>query len=141
MILPAILLAIVVFAFNLSIQALAAAALVRLVFPWGASVIRRRQFLGRVALLEATMLVLLLTILLQVGVWAAVFVYLNQFPDFQTAFYHSGVNFTTLGYGDLVMSRDTRLLGPLEAINGSIMLGLSGATLFAAVSRGMRETD
>jgi hypothetical protein len=41
------------------------------------------------------------------------------------------VNFTSLGYGDIVMSRERRLLGPLEAANGVLMLGMSSATLMA----------
>ena len=48
---------------------------------------------------------------------------------------HSAVNFTTLGYGDIVMSRRWRLLGPLEAVNGSLMLGLSAAMLFTIMGR------
>jgi hypothetical protein len=38
-------------------------------------------------------------------------------PDYATAFYHSAVNFTTLGYGDIVMPPGWRLLSPLEAAN------------------------
>lgn len=37
--------------------------------------------------------------------------------------------------GDIVMSRRWRLLGPLEAINSSLMLGLSAATLFTVLGR------
>jgi hypothetical protein len=128
----AILLATGVFALNLSVQAIAASALLHLVPPIARRMTARHDFWGRVVALEATMVVLLATILIQVATWASVFLLLDQFPDFTTAFYHSAVNFTTLGYGDLVMSESTRLLGPLEAVNGAIMLGLSGATLFAA---------
>jgi hypothetical protein len=59
----------------------------------------------------------------------------GEFADFEEAFYHSAVNFTTLGYGDIVMSRRWRLLGPLEAVNGSLMLGLSAAMLFTVLGR------
>ena len=43
------------------------------------------------------------------------------------------MNFTSLGYGDIVMSRERRLLGPLEAVNGVLMLGMSAATLMAVL--------
>ena len=43
------------------------------------------------------------------------------------------MNFTTLGYGDIVMSREWRLLGPLEAVAGMLMFGISTAVLFAVV--------
>ena len=52
-----------------------------------------------------------------------------------TALYHSGVNFTTLGYGDIVMSDTWRLLGPLEAANGVLMCGVSASGLFAVTNR------
>ena len=63
------------------------------------------------------------------------FVQGGEFADFENAFYHSAVSFTTLGYGDIVMSRQWRLLGPLEAVNGSLMLGLSAAMLFTVLGQ------
>ena len=56
-------------------------------------------------------------------------------PDYATAFYHSAVNFTTLGYGDIVMPSVWRLLGPLEAANGVLMFGLSASAMFAVTNR------
>jgi hypothetical protein len=46
--------------------------------------------------------------------------------------YHSAVNFATLGYGDIVMSEKHRILGPMESINGVLMIGVSTAALTAA---------
>ena len=40
--------------------------------------------------------------IVQFATWAILFVFLGEFPDFNTAFYHSTVNFASLGYGDLV---------------------------------------
>jgi hypothetical protein len=54
---------------------------------------------------------------------------------FETAFYVSAENYTSLGYGDFVLSPEWRLLGPLEAINGLLLFGLSTAVLFAVMSR------
>jgi len=51
------------------------------------------------------------------------------------AFYHSAVNYTTLGYGDLIMSPTWRLLGPLEAANGILMFGVSTAMIFTVILR------
>lgn len=72
--------------------------------------------------------------LMQIAIWAALFVYLNEFSDFLTAFYHSAVNFASLGYGDIVMSEKWRLLGALEASNGVLMFGLSAGTLLAIMT-------
>lgn len=70
--------------------------------------------------------------LAQVAVWALLFRLLGEFRQYGEAFYHSAVNFATLGYGDIVMSATHRLLGPLEAINGALMIGASTATLMVA---------
>jgi len=80
--------------------------------------------------LIAALLVLFFGHLLQIAIWATLFVQLNEFDHFQIAFYHSAVNFTSLGYGDIVMSERWRLLGALEAANGVLMFGLSAAVLF-----------
>ena len=77
--------------------------------------------------------------LFQVAIWAVVFVYIGEFVDFMTAFYHSAVNFSSLGYGDIVMSEDWRLLGSLEAINGVLMFGLSAGTMFALMAEMFKD--
>jgi hypothetical protein len=73
--------------------------------------------------------------LVEMALWAVLFVVCGEFPAFGTAFYHSAVNFTTLGYGDVVMTPSWRLLGPLEAANGVLMFGVSTAMVFAVIQR------
>ena len=73
--------------------------------------------------------------LFQFATWASLFIYLGEFGDFATAYYHSAVNFTSLGYGDLVMSERWRLLGPLEAANGVMMFGLSAGAILAIMGQ------
>ncbi len=71
--------------------------------------------------------------LLQFATWAVLFVWLGEFADFETAFYHSAVNFASLGYGDMV-SENWRLLGALEATNGVLMLGLSAGAVLSVMN-------
>jgi hypothetical protein len=73
--------------------------------------------------------------LAQMVLWAAAFLGCGEFSDFGTAFYHSAVNYTSLGYGDIIMSERWRLLGPLEAMTGMLLFGLSAATVFAVMIR------
>lgn len=84
-------------------------------------------------LLSTVMLLTLLGNFIQTAIWACLFLLLGEFDDFATALYHSGVNFATLGYGDIVMSERWRLLGPLEAANGILMFGVSTSVMTAAV--------
>jgi len=86
-------------------------------------------------ILSTVLLVLFGGHLVQIGIWAALFLQLGEFSDFETAFYHSAVNFAALGYGDIVMSARWRLLGAFEAGNGVLMFGLSAGTLFAVMSQ------
>ncbi|MCF6262469.1 MAG: ion channel [Xanthomonadales bacterium] len=72
--------------------------------------------------------------LVQIGIWAQLFMYLGEFNDFETAYYHSTVNFASLGYGDIVMSEKWRLLGALEASNGVLMFGLSAGTMMPVMT-------
>jgi len=73
--------------------------------------------------------------LVEIAVWAVLFVRCGEFGELGTAYYHSAVNYTTLGYGDIIMSPAWRLLGPLEAANGALMFGVSTAMIFAVIQR------
>jgi hypothetical protein len=90
-------------------------------------------FLAGIRPLIVATLALLVGNLVQIMLWGALFLWLGEFEQAYDAIYHSAVNFSSLGYGDIVMSRERRLLGPLEAVNGVLMLGMSAATLMAIV--------
>ena len=90
-------------------------------------------------LLITVSLVLFIGNLCQAAIWAWLFLTLGEYKDFVTALYFSLVNFTTLGYGDLVMSPERRILGALEAANGVLMLGLTTSALYSVISRIMRR--
>lgn len=90
-------------------------------------------------ILGPVMMFLLLGHLLQFATWALLFRLIGEFADFETALYHSIVNFTSLGYGDIVMSPSWRMLGALEAANGVMMFGLTGGLLFSVFSVMLRR--
>jgi len=69
------------------------------------------------------------------AICAALFLFLREFSDFTGALYHSRVNFATLGYGDIVVSRHWRMFGLIEAANGIPMFGVSTSVMTAAVHR------
>ena len=81
------------------------------------------------------MVAMMLGTFVQVGLWGGLFVVLGEFAELYDAVYHSAVNFASLGYGDIVMSKDWKLLGPLEAINGVLMLGMSAAALMVILQQ------
>jgi hypothetical protein len=89
------------------------------------------RFLRFIRPLLTVMLAMMFGSLVQIALWGALFLWLGEFDDLYQAIYHSAVNFTSLGYGDVVMSAKWKLLGPLEAMNGVLMLGMSAAALMA----------
>ena len=105
------------------------------------NLLRRERRLGRVGrsfwsdfpVVVVAMLATLAAHLIEIAVWAEVFVLCGEFQYFGTAYYHSAVNYTTLGYGDVIMTAHWRFLGPLEAANGMLLFGVSTAMVFALI--------
>ena len=71
----------------------------------------------------------------EIWAWAAVFLYIGEFQQFEAALYFSAVTATTLGYGDLTLSEEWRILGPFEAMGGLILFGASTAYLLQVTRR------
>jgi hypothetical protein len=71
---------------------------------------------------------------LQVLLWAGGYHWLCL-PSWESAFYFSASSYATVGYGDLVLPSNWRMLGPLESIIGVLMCGVSASLLFAIVTR------
>jgi hypothetical protein len=98
------------------------------------------SFSSSLYVVSRVMLLLVVGNLVQVAIWALLFQILGEFGHFHAAFYHSAVKFATLGYGDIVMSDQHKLLGPLEAINGVLMIGVSTAALMATFQDAIKKT-
>jgi hypothetical protein len=93
---------------------------------------------GRAVWIWLLTLWMFLAIVIEAWLWALV--YLNnaaitETPDLHTAFYFSMVTFTTLGYGDVVLSGDWRTLASIQAANGVIIFGWTTALIFYFIQR------
>jgi hypothetical protein len=73
--------------------------------------------------------------LVEIMLWAVLYVWTLAMPDLQSALYFSAVTYTTTGYGDLVLPPEWRLLGGIEALTGILMCGLSTGFFFAVFTR------
>ena len=83
--------------------------------------------------IAAFVLWLFLATILEVWVWATLYLVLGAFGSVEEAAYFSTVTFTTLGYGDITLDETWRLLSSFEAANGLLMFGWSTALVFVAV--------
>lgn len=91
------------------------------------------RFWRDVAIVASATLLALIAHLVEITIWAFVFIFCGEFAQFAGAFYHSAVNYTTLGYGDVVMTPFWRVLGPLEAADGMLMFGVSTAIIVSVI--------
>jgi len=82
---------------------------------------------------------LILFHLCEIAVWALFFWWQKCLPDVESSFYFSGVTYATLGYGDLLLPKEWRLFGPLEALIGALMCGLSVAYFFGVLAKQFLE--
>ena len=88
--------------------------------------------------LTSTGVVLMTLHLLEALAWAGAFMMLPEgakLKSFEEAVYFSIVTFTTLGYGDITLDPQWRLLSGIEAVNGLLLAGWSTALLFTVVQR------
>src|SRR5262249_32784755 len=92
-------------------------------------------FCKSVAVMMIVTLITAVMHVFEIALWAIAFLLCGEMTTFETAFYVSAENYTALGYGDIVLSQRWRLLGPLEAIDGLLLFGLSTAVLFAVLNR------
>jgi Ion channel len=76
---------------------------------------------------------LFLATILEVSMWAVLYLALDAVRTLEEAAYFSMETFTTLGYGDITLDKDWRLLSSFEAANGLLMFGWSTALVFTAV--------
>jgi hypothetical protein len=76
---------------------------------------------------------LFIGVMVEVLVWALVYLYtpgITALPDLETALYFSMVTFTTIGYGDVVLSGPWRILASIQGANGVIIFGWTTALIF-----------
>ena len=78
---------------------------------------------------------LILLHLAEISVWGLFYLWRGCLPDAEAAFYFSGVTYTTIGYGDLVLAKPWRLLGADRGVDGHPHVRLVHGLFFAVVSR------
>jgi hypothetical protein len=83
-----------------------------------------------VLIMAATVTTLLAAHVIEVMIWGLAYALLQAVPKQVDAFYFAFVNYTTLGYGDILPEMRWRLLGPIAAMNGVLLFGWSTAVIY-----------
>jgi hypothetical protein len=90
----------------------------------------RRPSLFLIAVMIATVSVLMAAHIVEVGIWSLTYLAVDAAPAGADRMYFAFVNYTTLGYGDITPTAEWRLLGPMTAMNGVLLFGWSTAVMF-----------
>jgi len=89
----------------------------------------------------AVVFVLMVAHVTEVAIWSVVYASVDAAPDKTERFYFAFVNFTTLGYGDVLPTPRWRLLGPMTAMNGVLLFGWSTAVMFEVLRTTLRSAE
>lgn len=119
---------------TLSVQCAGVATLITWLRQVTAKEIHKGSLFEAAVLVMQTTIAVILLHGMVILLWAGFFRYLC-FPSWESAVYFSGSSYATVGYGDVLLPQQWRLLGPLESMVGVLMCGISIGLLFALMTR------
>src|SRR5215510_1317593 len=102
---------------------------------------RSHSSLLLIAVMIPTVSVLMATHALEVIVWSLAYSLVDAVPPGANLVYFAFVNYTTLGYGDVVPVERWHLLGPITAMNGVLLFGWSTAVIFEVLRRTLARLE
>jgi voltage-gated potassium channel len=108
-------------------------ALTRMLSPYRA--VNREWRFGRFSSLLVAITAIIAIHTSEIWTYAALYVGLSAFHHFEEALYFSTSTYASIGYGDVLLPRDWRILGAIEGAAGTIMLGWSTAYLVLLLTR------
>jgi hypothetical protein len=125
---------------NIALHAAVMAAVVT-TGRWAGKWTGRHPQVWLATVMVATVGILLLAHTAEVITWAVAYSILDVTSPGTDVLYFAFVNYTTLGYGDVVPAERWRLLGPIAAMNGVLLFGWSTAVIFEVLRHAMRIRD
>lgn len=95
--------------------------------------IRRPHRPKLVVVMVVSVIAALGMITISVWVWALAYFWLDIFVTLEASLYFSLVSFTTLGFGDIILPPDWRILGGMTAANGFLNIGMMSAIVLETI--------
>jgi ion channel len=90
-----------------------------------------------IVVMVATVSVLMAAHAIEIIVWSLAYGLVDAAPANANRIYFAFVNYTTLGYGDVLPVERWQLLGPITAMSGILLFGWSTAVIFEVLRRTM----
>jgi len=91
--------------------------------------------MGQGALIVVVVLGLFAIHAVEILLYALAFLVIGAETALEAALYFSTSSFATVGYGDIVLDSEWRLLSAIEGLNGLILIGWSTAFLLSLMTR------
>jgi hypothetical protein len=118
---------------NIAVHALVMSVLIRAAQRTGER--RTSPQLLLVGVMTVAVSILMIAHTCEVMVWALAYHLVDAAPPAAKLVYFAFVNYTTLGYGDVLPVESWQLLGPMTAMNGVLLFGWSTAVMFEILRR------
>jgi hypothetical protein len=102
------------------------------------------EHLPKAILVSAFTAWMFIGMVLEALIWALFYLIhpaITTLPDLETAFYFSMVTFTSVGYGDVVLTGNWRMLASLQGANGVIVFGWTTALIFYVIQSVYKHTN
>ena len=96
---------------------------------------------SRVLRLSLIVICMFIVTLIEVAAWAGAYLAVDAIDALEKAIYFSMVTYTTLGYGDVLLDENWRVLASYQAANGIIMFGWTTAIIIYAIRQVYFEGD
>lgn len=122
-------------ALTVVIHAVALDYLMRFLERAGPNVFQRFRRTWKIPMLIIAVLGNFLAIMFEIWIWTIFYLGMNILPDLEEALYFSTQTFTTVGYGDIHLDTNWRLLSAFQSANGFILFGWSTAFIFEVMSK------
>lgn len=89
----------------------------------------------KIPMLTIAVLGIIVAHTLEIWIWGGFYRMVHALPDFETALYFSTSTFTTVGFGDIVLDEQWRLLSSFQSAIGFILFGWSTAFIFEVMNQ------
>ena len=130
---------------GVSVVNIAIHALVMTILVWVARAVsadnKSHPAVFLITVMISTVLVLMAAHAVEVFVWASAYLIVGVVPGKAGSVYFEFVNYTSLVYGDILLVERWRLLGPITALNGVLLIGWSTAVIFEVLRRALARTE
>ena len=125
----------VLIAITVLIHAVALDRLMKILSHTSHVIFRQFKLNWRMVTLMFTVLCVFFSHIVQIWLWAFFYLSVDAFSNLEEALYYSTSTFTTVGYGDVLLPQEWRLLGAFQSANGFMVFGWGTAFIFEVMSK------